>query len=191
MDEDITSELYDVITERVDLVGVPANRRMWAIAKEAKTEVSMADEKQDVQPVEQQPVVETVSKADFEALAKEKELLKGQIEALRKESRMKDLTPLCKDLDLDAEKVWKLEQVDKESADYFLGKLDEARKQNAELMKELGSANGQPVSDDFMAEVEKTAAADKVSKADAVVKVAQANPALYAAHTAGIGRERR
>jgi hypothetical protein len=192
MDEEIATELYDVITERVDLVGVPANRRMWAIAKEvAGKDVTMAEEKKEVQPVTEQPVEETVKKADFEALAKEKELLKGQIEALRKESRMKDLTPLCKDLGLDADKVWKLEQVDKESADYFVGKLDEARKQNVELMKELGTASGQPTPDEFMVEAQKVAKADNSKLEDAIVKVAKANPDLYAEYTNRIGKKAR
>ena len=141
----------------------------------------MAEEIKKVEEVQPAPTPEpeTVQKAEFDNVQKENNVLKDRVIALEKANRMKDLEPVCKELGLEAEKVWKLEQVDKVSADYMVGKLDEAHKQITALMKELGSA-GQPVEqDEFMAEAEKVAKAEKIPLAQAVAKVNEANPGLY------------
>ncbi len=179
---DVTTELYDVIVERVDPVEVPANRRLWAIAKEdTKRSVPMAEVEKKVEIVQPAPTPEpeVVQKAEFENVQKENLVLKDRVVALEKANRMKDLEPVCKELGLEAEKVWKLEAVDKASADYMVGKLDEAHKRITALMKELGSA-GQPVEqDEFMAKAEKLAKAEKITLAQAIAKVNETEPQLY------------
>ena len=180
MDE--ITELYDVITERVDLVGVPANRRLWAIAKEdAGRSVAMTEEIKKVEVVQPAPTPEpeVVQKAEFETVQKENLILKDRVIALEKANRMKDLEPVCKELGLEAEKVWKLEAVDKESADYMIGKLGEATKRITSLMKELGSAGQSVEQDEFMAEAERVAKADGITLDKAIAKVNEMKPELY------------
>jgi hypothetical protein len=177
--DDMVNELFDVITERVDLVGVPANRRMWAIAKsgDASKEADMPEETKNVEIVPEP--VETVQKAEFENVQKENSILKDKVLALEKANRMKDLEPLCKELDLEAEKVWRLEQVDKEVSDYLVGKLSDANKRVTALMKELGSAGQPEAQNELMIEAQKVAKANGVSMAEAIAKVNETRPDLY------------
>jgi hypothetical protein len=177
--DDMVNELFDVITERVDLVGVPANRRMWAIAKsgDASKEADMPEETKNVEIVPEP--VETVQKAEFENVQKENSILKDKVLALEKANRMKDLEPLCKELDLEAEKVWRLEQVDKEVSDYLVGKLSDANKRVTALMKELGSAGQPKAQNELMIEAQKVAKANGVSMAEAIAKVNETRPDLY------------
>ena len=177
------TELYDLDVPRIDLVGRPANRRTWALAK-GDTEdiggVSMAEvEKVVVQPAADTAPVEAVDKA-VEAVTKENQVLKDQLIALQKAFRVKELEPLCKDVDVEVEKAWQLEQLDKGLADYFMGKLDVATKRITALMKEIGKDNAPEQEDELMAEAGKIAKSENIPLADAIVKAGNARPDLAA-----------
>ena len=221
--EETKLDQLDIV--KVDLVNVPANKRRFAVIKDAGAqkdmEGDMAEETTNAAPAEVEKEV-TVEKAlevlksakltagvlkaleDLLEANKPKEeqpkpveksateveaekqtaILKDQIVALQKQLRMKDLEPLCKGLGLDADKVFGLELVDKGMADYFVGKLTEARTQNEQLMKERGtSAEPEGKGEDaFMAEVEKVAKAEKLDTVAAAEKVAKERPELWDEH---------
>lgn len=191
------TQLTDLDVERVDLVIVPANRRKLAVLKSAVAQstavadmndiggANMAEEIKTAVPAAEEPKAEVVAKADFELVVKENGTLKGRVEALEKAARISALEPLCKAAGVDVEKAWALECLSKDMAGYFMGKLDEANKRIEVLMKASGDAGQEPAegADEFMAESERIAKADKVTLADAMVAVAKARPELYAKHT--------
>ena len=190
------NELFDMDIGRVDLVGLPANRRKFALFKSDDEDRSMdMDEEQVVETteVEEQPVEavlpEELTKAEERITALEKALedSKGQVGALEKALALEKTAdlPVCKDVGMDVELVYWLTKQDSEKADVVIGKLVEQHKQITELMRELGTAQGEaPEDDELMAAARKVAKAEDISLSDAINQVAKAQPELARRHVA-------
>ena len=188
-------ELTEIDASRVDLVKRPAIRRLFAVAKsEDEQGGQMADEVETIAMPEPTPEVEDVTKSEqYQAIAKQVEALnkaneakEAQIVALNKAMRMRDLEPLCKSLALDAEVVWKGEQVAPEVVKHLTDKLNEAHEQIQALMKELGkSGDAEPEEDTLAGEAAKIAKSENISMTDALLKVAKDRPDLAAAYRKG------
>lgn len=187
--EDVTKEfeLAELDVNRIDLVSRPAVRRYWAVQKSEDQGGQMADEMENIVAPEPMPEVEDVTKSEeYQAIAKQLEALnkaneakEAQIVALNKAMRMRDLEPLCKSLALDAEVVWKGEQVAPEVVKHLTDKLTEAHEQINALMKELGKPGvAEPEEETLMSEATKVAKSENIPITDAIMKVAQSRPDL-------------
>lgn len=182
MDE-IENQLMNLEVQKVSLVHSPAIRRTIAVRKsadEAEVETGGNENMADVaEKIEQAEQPAEVVKDDEIAV------LKGTVEALSKALRIKELEPLCKDLNLDAEQVFKSEQISKELTDYFVGKIDVLTKQVTALMKELGTAGEPEPVDDLMSAATKIAKDRNIPLADALIAVGNEQPELARKHVAG------
>lgn len=186
MDE-IENQLMNLEVQKVSLVGVPAIGRRWAIRKDAggDTEtmnggMSMAEETNVVEQ-EAQPDIAAIEKqlADKDANI---EILKGELEAVKKAMRLKELEPICTNLGIDAEMVFKAEAADVEVSKYFMGKLEEADARITELMKELGTAGEALEPDELEGKALKIAKEKGISMAEAILQASAENPHLAREH---------
>lgn len=130
--------------------------------------------------------------AEVVAVEKENAVLKDRLVALEKAMRVKDLEPICKDLGLDIETVWKAEQSNPEAAKYFLEKLGEARQRIGEVMKELGTSAEVIAPDEYVEAVEKAMKDDpKLTWPQAAEKVSKERPDLAKEYVSRRQRETR
>ncbi len=177
-------ELAELDVNRIDLVARPAVGRLWAVQKDEQGG-QMADE-MEVIANQEEPMVDITKSEEYQAVVKQLEALnkaneekETQIAALNKSMRMRDLEPLCKSLGVDAEVVWKGEQVAPEVVKHLTDKLTEAHEQINALMKELGKPGvAEPEEDTLMGEATKVAKSENIDIRDALLKVAAQRPDL-------------
>lgn len=131
-------------------------------------------------PVQGEAVVE---KSEFDAIAKRLDAAEQANEALRKDLALQKLgdEPICKDVGIDAEVVYSLRKAAPEQAKTYEDKVIELHKQLTESLRELGTSAAPDVQETgLMAEAHKVQKTEGITEAEAIAKVAAANPDLYA-----------